>query len=161
MSAGKSLRMTRSRRAILEELRCSKSHPTAEEIHAAVRRHVPRVGLGTVYRNLELLRRHGLVRAISDAGHQRRYDGSPTEHHHVRCELCGRIDDVVLDRDVSLEEWLDGSCGYEISGYRLCFVGICPECTGRARGAEQQEEGGAHGAQGNQDREEPADGVRG
>jgi Fur family ferric uptake transcriptional regulator len=161
MPAGRELRMTPSRRAILEEVRSSRSHPTAEDVHAAIRRRLPRVGLGTVYRNLDVLCQHGLVRVISDAGHQRRYDAWSSEHHHVRCEMCGRIDDVVLDRDARLEEWVDGSSGYDIHGYRLCFVGVCPKCAGRSFGAERKKEGGVHGAQGHEDREESADGVRG
>ena len=53
--AEKTTRMTRQRKLILEELRRMKSHPTADEIYSMVREKLPRISLGTVYRNLQLL----------------------------------------------------------------------------------------------------------
>ena len=46
------LRMTRQRKVILEELRKVNSHPSADEIYEIVRKRLPRISLGTVYRNL-------------------------------------------------------------------------------------------------------------
>jgi Fur family ferric uptake transcriptional regulator len=131
MGDGRPLRMTESRKAILSALEGDHSHPTADEVYETVRRSIPRISLGTVYRNLDLLAREGLITAISDAGEQRRYDAGRSQHHHVRCEVCGRLDDVTLDDPHAIEQMLSERCGYEIHGYRLCFVGVCGRCSDR------------------------------
>ena len=53
---GRSIRMTRQRKVILEELRREYNHPSADEVYEAVRKQLPRISLGTVYRKLEILR---------------------------------------------------------------------------------------------------------
>ena len=62
--------MTRQRRVILEALRGTTSHPTADEVYEMVRRRLPRISLGTVYRNLEILSGEGLVAKLEMAGTQ-------------------------------------------------------------------------------------------
>lgn len=127
------LRMTESRKAILSALECTRSHPTADEVYEIVREELPRVSLATVYRNLDLLAREGLVTVLSEAGEQRRYDVAGPRHHHVRCEVCGRLDDVALEDPDAVEEMLRDASGYEIHGYSLCFVGTCSRCSRKAR----------------------------
>jgi len=121
-------KMTPNRRVILEELRATEEHPTADEIYESVRERLPKISLGTVYRSLDLLARHGLIRVIGEAGEQRRYDGDLEGHDHVRCERCGRVGDVTLDGLRPLEETVVDADGYEIDGYHLCFTGLCPRC---------------------------------
>ena len=65
-------RNTRQRQVILEELRCLESHPTAAALHAIVRRRLPKISLGTVYRNLELLARKGMIQKLESAGAEAR-----------------------------------------------------------------------------------------
>ncbi|MBD3367505.1 MAG: helix-turn-helix domain-containing protein [Candidatus Eisenbacteria bacterium] len=124
------LKMTPSRRVILEELRASKEHPTADELYERVRRDLPRISLGTVYRNLDVLSKHGLIRVIGEAGEQRRYDGDLDGHYHVRCVRCGRVGDVVLDALRPLEDAVEDADGFAIDGFHLCFTGLCPRCAG-------------------------------
>jgi Fur family transcriptional regulator, ferric uptake regulator len=122
------VRMTESRAAILSALEASRSHPTADDLYEMVRASLPRISLGTVYRNLDLLARAGLIAVIVEAGSQRRYDAVLRPHHHVRCERCGRVDDVELDDTEEIQQ-LPARCGgYAIRGYTLCFIGVCPDC---------------------------------
>src|SRR5688500_2570446 len=86
------LRLTGPRRVVLEVVRGTDSHPTAERVHEMVRRRLPRVSLGTVYRNLRLLVETGLVKELP--GPHARFDGNATDHHHFTCTECGRIVDV-------------------------------------------------------------------
>ena len=58
----KTMRLTNQRQVILEELRKVKTHPTAGELYDMVRVRLPRIGLGTVYRNLELLSSSGIIK---------------------------------------------------------------------------------------------------
>ena len=78
-------RVTRQRRVILEELRKLTSHPTAPALYEVVRRRLPRISLGTVYRNLELLARAGFIQRLDLQGAEARFDGNPEHHYHVRC----------------------------------------------------------------------------
>jgi len=121
-------KMTPNRRVILEELRATGEHPTADEIYERVRKRLPKISLGTVYRSLDVLSRKGLIRVIGEAGEQRRYDGDLDGHFHIRCVRCGRVGDVMLDAMKPLEDAVTSSDGYQVDGYHLCFTGICPEC---------------------------------
>ena len=123
--------MTSQRRAVLEELRRFRSHPTAEEVHQVVRRRLPRIGLATVYRNLEVLRRSGHIIRFPSGRGGFRYDGRPGPHLHVRCESCGSIEDVPLRELPDLRGLLRGKSGFVVEDYDLMFRGTCPDCRPR------------------------------
>jgi len=120
--------MTRQRRVILEELRKVTSHPTADAVYEMVRRHIPTISLGTVYRNLEVLSRNGLVAKLEVCGCQKRFDGNARSHDHIRCVKCGRVDDMPANIAPDPIQQAQGACGYKLLGYRLEFNGVCPQC---------------------------------
>ncbi|MDQ7784297.1 MAG: transcriptional repressor [Desulfomonilaceae bacterium] len=129
------LRNTQQRRVILEELERVATHPTAGEIYQLVRKRLPRISLGTVYRNLEILSHAGKIRTIEFAGMEKRFDGITDDHYHVRCVKCGKIDDVPIRTIPQINEAVNGKTDYEILGHRLEFVGVCAGCTKRNREA--------------------------
>lgn len=124
----KRTRSTPQRRIVLEELRKVTSHPTAVELHGMVRHRLPRISLGTVYRNLELLAEQGVVMKLELGGAESRFDGNVAPHHHVRCVRCGRVSDVHGLPESMLREDVAKAAGYRIIGYRLEFIGVCPAC---------------------------------
>jgi Fe2+ or Zn2+ uptake regulation protein len=126
------LRMTRQRNIILEELRKARTHPTADEIYAKVRRHLPHISLGTVYRNLEILSRAGFVRTLELGGRRKRFDGCVDDHCHVRCLECDRVSDVATLPLAGIERDLGRRSSFKIVGHRIEFIGICPECRKKA-----------------------------
>jgi len=128
MNEAGGLRMTPSRRAILDVLRSTCGHPTADEICNLVRERLPRTSLATVYRNLELLAQSGAIRVIEDGRSQRHYDGILAPHYHVRCGCCGRIVDAPIEMQDALERVAAEASGYEITGHRLTFTGRCSKC---------------------------------
>lgn len=85
---------TAQREAILKELRSVTTHPTADELYTMLRMKMPAISLGTVYRNLEQMSQAGIVRKLETAGKQKRFDGDLSDHHHVRCPICGAVRDV-------------------------------------------------------------------
>jgi len=123
--------MTKQRRVILEELCKVTSHPTADELFLMVRKRQPGISLGTVYRNLDRLVADGKVLRLVTASGKMRFDGKPGKHYHIRCERCGRIDDISLDYDPGIDRNLADSTGYEILGHSLEFAGVCPACKGK------------------------------
>lgn len=124
----KSMRLTNQRQVILEELRKVKSHPTASEVYDMVRKRLPRIGLGTVYRNLELLADCGIIKKLEIGGEQKRFDGEPHPHYHVRCNFCGRVDDINISQLDSLDKKAASCCEYQILGHHIEFTGICADC---------------------------------
>ncbi|MCA1959423.1 MAG: transcriptional repressor [Desulfomonile sp.] len=125
-------RMTRQRQVILEELTKLTCHPTAEDLHRIVRERLPRISIATVYRNLELLSEQGQVWKMSVGGAQRRFDGNTVNHYHIRCSVCGRVDDVHMEVMASLEETAKHSSGYQVMSHTVEFTGICPDCAGKS-----------------------------
>ena len=121
-------RMTRQRRVILDAVRELDSHPTADEVYGIVRQQLPRISLGTVYRNLEILSELNLTQKLELGGSQKRFDGDIRKHYHVRCTRCGRVEDAPIKPLDSIENALQGISDYEIMGHRLEFIGLCPQC---------------------------------
>lgn len=121
--------MTRQRKLILEELRKVDTHPSADEIYEMVRRHLPRISLGTVYRNLEVLSELGKIQKLELSGSLKRFDGNPIKHYHIRCLRCNRVDDAPIAPLNQLENELYGATVFEIIGHNLEFTGLCPKCS--------------------------------
>ena len=129
------MRLTNQRRMILEELKSVTTHPTADEIYGMVRQKLPRISLGTVYRNLEVLSSLGLVRKLENAAGQKRFDGDVSPHHHIRCDTCGKVGDIFDAPDISgIEQGV--STDFQITGLSLEFSGICPQCLSAKRLAQ-------------------------
>lgn len=128
MDAARKNRMTAQRRIILEELRNMRTHPTADDVYRAVRKRLPHISLGTVYRNLDVLSEAGEILRLEKCGTQFRFDGDTHTHYHIRCTRCGRLDDVEgVDVEVTLAS--DGpSHDYQIIGHVVELLGVCPRC---------------------------------
>jgi Fur family transcriptional regulator, ferric uptake regulator len=120
--------MTTQRTIILEELGKLKTHPTVDELYRIVRRRLPRISLGTVYRNLEILSGSGLIQKIEVPGTMKRFDGDTDTHHHVRCISCGAVSDVGSGHTIVVPEITGDVEGYRIIGCRLDLIGVCPRC---------------------------------
>lgn len=133
-------RMTRQRKLILEVLRQTKSHPTADWVYEQVRKECPDISLGTVYRNLNILKNSGEIMELSYGSTFSRYDGNPVNHYHFACRACGRVSDVDLPLATELENKLREQ-GYEVDYHRIEFYGRCPDCVAAGRGDEDNHTG--------------------
>lgn len=141
LGSNQKYRMTHQREVILEEIRKVNTHPTADEIYEMVRRRLPRISLGTVYRNLEILCARGLIQRIGPISSQMRFDGNIENHYHIRCTYCGRVEDVQVESVDTLENALRNGSDYSIIGHRLEFIGICPECRAKRRSEDASPSG--------------------
>ncbi len=122
------LRMTHQREIILAELKKNTSHPTADELYEKVKKKLPRISLATVYRNLEILSAAGMIRKLEISGRQKRFDWELTEHNHIYCVQCHRVDNIELEKKNLQPVQSTQRKGYEISGCRIEFYGLCPKC---------------------------------
>ena len=133
-------RVTTQRRLILEVVKRTDSHPTAEWVYRRVRRRLPRISLGTVYRNLKLLAEEGLIQGLDNRGFGR-YDGNTARHHHFTCQRCGRVFDLEAQADRALERRIAARTGFAIAYHRIEFYGLCSSCAipaGRGKGGERR-----------------------
>ena len=121
-------RRTRQRELVLEVVRSTMDHPTAEWVHRQARRRMPHISLGTVYRNLKALEGEGLIREIHAGGHPARFDGNTGRHYHIRCLGCGRVNDLPMSVDTRLEEEAGRAMNYRILGHQVEIQGLCPLC---------------------------------
>lgn len=124
----KVLRKTNQRKVILEELCKVYSHPTASEVYEMVRKKLPRVSLGTVYRNLELLSNFGTIQKLDFGEPHKRFDGNPDPHYHINCSRCGKVEDVHIPLRTDLENEAETLTSYKISGHHVTYSGLCPDC---------------------------------
>lgn len=120
-------RMTRQKKVIIEVLRSTKCHPTADWIYEEAKKQIPDLSLGTVYRNLNLLKEMGEIMELNYGSTFSRFDGNPKNHYHFHCQECGKIFDLDLVPDPRL---VGGGVidGHEIKTHRLEFYGVCAEC---------------------------------
>ncbi len=125
------IRLTTQRQIIMEELSKVKSHPTACELYDMVRKRLPRIGLGTVYRNLELMADNGMILKLEVGGTQKRFDATIDPHYHVRCSCCDKVEDVMLPVIEGLVDAAADSTNYQILGHHVEFSGVCPKCQER------------------------------
>jgi Fur family ferric uptake transcriptional regulator len=121
-------RSSKQRDAVLAAVRSTMDHPTAEWVHRQARRHLPRIGLGTVYRNLQSLAADGLIREIHTGGQAARFDGNTGRHYHIRCLTCGRVNDLPLSVDTRIEEEAGRAMNYRVLGHHVEVQGLCPLC---------------------------------
>jgi Fe2+ or Zn2+ uptake regulation protein len=121
-------RETRQRRVVYAAIKNTHSHPTADWIFDQVRAEVPKISLGTVYRNLSVLKDEGVIREIYGTDRRAHYDADLSTHAHFICSDCGQILDV---HNVPEMDWrtLKELVGCEIAGQRLEFHGRCAPCS--------------------------------
>ena len=121
-------RLTPQRRAILRVLRASDRHPDAGWIYEQVRKELPNISLGTVYRNLAQLGEAGEVVELG-LGRARRWDGNIAPHEHIVCRRCGVVEDVdILRGGRDLDAMAAKASGFVVQSRQLQFEGICPRC---------------------------------
>ncbi len=123
------MRLTTQRQIILEELGKVTSHPTANEVYDMVRRRLPRIGLGTVYRNLELMADNGIILKLEVGGTQKRFDATVQPHYHIRCSSCGKVNDINIAVQEQINKVAEEASNYIILGHHIEFSGICKSCT--------------------------------
>jgi len=121
-------RKSKQRDLIVNLLRKTTSHPTADWIYNEVRKTLPRTSLGTVYRNLKLLAEKGEILELHYADGHRRYDGTSENHYHFSCQKCGRVYDVEEPLKKDMEKDLAKKLGFIVNHHRVEFYGICKDC---------------------------------
>ncbi len=121
----------RKRDAILSYLRHTDQHPSAETVYAELKKEIPDLSLGTVYRNIALFKQQGLIQSLGNVNGVERFDGTVVPHVHFVCSVCGEIRDLpqlhvpqlLCDKAASEADAVVEQC-------MLTFLGTCSDCAG-------------------------------
>jgi len=116
---------TIQRMAVLECLERTKKHPTADQVLVDIRKKFPSVSRATVYNTLEALTRAGIILRITVDPAVARYDADIGPHAHFRCRICKTVYDIVMDKDFSLDEYVEG---HHVEAVRTYAYGVCEKC---------------------------------
>ncbi|HDQ13534.1 MAG TPA: transcriptional repressor [Sediminispirochaeta sp.] len=128
MNEGKIHRNSKQRTSILELLKHTKAHPTAQEIFDALREDFPHLSLGTVYRNLNILVEQDQIRKLQYGSTFDRFDGNAVPHYHFICESCGRVYDLDIGPFRELQNAATEQCDHTVLSHKIDFFGICTDC---------------------------------
>lgn len=123
----KSVRYSKQRENIKKGLMKFCIHPTAEELYLELKPHNPTLSLATVYRNLNQLASIGDIKKIEGLSGQIHYDHNNSEHFHMICAECGRVEDLFFEPE-RLKQILNQQNEFEILSYDILVKGVCKEC---------------------------------
>ena len=123
-------RYSRQRERIYQALQEGRCHPTAEMIYDKLKPSMPRLSLGTVYRNLQQMAEEGYIRRLEWP--TARFDVEVQPHSHLHCCRCGQVIDLPVPYDEALDRAAE-QCGCQVKRHELMFEGICPTCMGKDR----------------------------
>ncbi len=119
----------RKRSAILNCLRASHAHPSADMVYTALQAEHPDISLATVYRNLALFKQQGLIMSLGTVGGVERFDGNTRPHVHFVCNVCHAVIDLPqITPPQSLEANVAQVTGGTVTGCQLTFQGCCGQC---------------------------------
>lgn len=126
------LRMTGNRQVVLEVLRATKLHPTAQDVFMSARELQPSIGFATVYRTLDWLVQHGLAQEVyRDKDGAAHYDANVSRHDHAICDRCGKILDVSVPLHQLAYAIIERATGFRIDWHATEFSGFCADCAAR------------------------------
>ena len=128
---------SRKRDAILDCIRHTTCHPSAEWVYQHLKPEFPDLSLGTVYRNIAMFKEEGTIQSIGVVNGLERYDCITTPHTHFVCTSCFTVLDLEgVELSPAELDAAASSIGGTVSGYHLQFTGVCPECCKKAKQSE-------------------------
>ncbi|MCX6090949.1 MAG: transcriptional repressor [Candidatus Atribacteria bacterium] len=128
-------KMTSSRQAIMEVFEEEKKHLSAEEVYDSLKGKNQKVGIATVYRNLDLLTQMGILHRVYFGDGLEHYEitRKPIHHHHLVCNKCGSVIDyseLIEESEFisKLEQELNTRYNFKIESHQMYFYGLCKKC---------------------------------
>lgn len=126
------MKYSKQRQLILDIVKDSCDHPTAQTIYYRAKEKMPNISLGTVYRNLISLYENGDIKHIQIANKKDRYDGNICTHFHIYCEECKKTKDIPLEILESSVDIIEKKYNFKVSK-DLVLIGVCNECMEREK----------------------------
>jgi Fe2+ or Zn2+ uptake regulation protein len=126
--AHRQARNTKQLRITWEAVKDDKSHPTADQVYDRVRKKMPTISLGTVYRNLQKLVADKKLQVFM-RGRSQHFDPLVALHEHFICESCDRVYDVLIDSQREIKPAMLPDEGFRVTSHQLAFYGTCKHCS--------------------------------
>jgi Fe2+ or Zn2+ uptake regulation protein len=120
-------RNTRQLKVVWDAVKTDKTHPTADQIYDKVRKRLPNISLGTVYRNLQKLVAVAKLQIVM-LGRSQHFDPLVGPHQHFICEVCERVFDVIVESENELKPAKLPHEGFKVTSHQLAFYGTCKHC---------------------------------
>ena len=125
----KTTKQFRKRNAILEALRNTTEHPSAEMVHEMLKAEHPDISLATVYRNLALFKSQGIIQSVGTVRGTERFDANIDPHVHFVCTECNAVIDLhQIEVPKELSSSVENSSGCHVESCQLSFAGLCSDC---------------------------------
>ncbi len=125
-------RFSAQRQAVYDAVASTVSHPTADWVYTAVRKQMPKISLGTVYRDLADLKADGKLIGFSDESGVEHFDARTEPHVHFRCLSCGSVFDVLEIEADDTGERIRELTGAEVYGSVALYFGKCKSCKNKS-----------------------------
>lgn len=123
-----SVRYSRQREAIKNYLLSTTLHPTAEMVYNNIKKELPNISLGTVYRNLNFLADHNEALRLNCGDGYVHFDGYTSPHNHFFCRECKSLSDIEMDSIQHIDKIANAGFNGIIEGHTVIFYGICHKC---------------------------------
>ena len=120
------MRFSKQRDLILNIVKDTRTHPTADYVYENARKELPNVSLGTIYRNLGQLVENNQLKSLNIDG-TIHYDAFLDDHQHFQCKSCNRVFDIELNTKDFVSK-VESNTNHIIDGCQIHLVGICNDC---------------------------------
>ncbi|MEP6703897.1 MAG: transcriptional repressor [Acidobacteriota bacterium] len=120
--------LTKQRLAVLQVIRESEGHLTANEVFESARRLLPGISFATVYNSLRFLKLGGMIGEVRFGRDSARYDRTLTRHDHAICSNCSKLVDIEMHIPSGLLEEAALRSHFEAESIELTLRGLCPDC---------------------------------
>lgn len=139
------MRYSKQRSLIMDVLRSTKTHLTAQWVYEQAKREMPSIGIATVYRNLNALAENGEIQKIISPGNVEHYDADTSDHWHMECMECGRIIDLKAEPEQfeELHKMIVKTFGIQDENVRIgktLLQGTCNACLSKKAGGSGNEQ---------------------
>ena len=128
MKSEKNSGLTKQRKIVLQVIRESDQHLTANEVFAQARQLLPSISFATVYNSLRYLKNENLIGEVRFGAESTRYDRTLTRHDHAVCNDCGKLVDLELAIPDNLIKQAARRSKFKADSIALTLRGLCPEC---------------------------------
>ncbi len=120
--------LTHQRQVIYREMLLMGGHPSPEAVYERVRRQIPSISLGTVYKNIKTFVDTGLLREVSLHHGSLRLEANFEPHHHLVCTKCRQIFDLP-EKDLTPVKFRGTAPrGFRIEKISVELLGLCAQC---------------------------------
>lgn len=122
------MKYSKQRDLILQVVKSSCDHPSADRVYDRVKQELPNISLGTVYRNLNLLVETGDIKKIVMPNASDRFDKTLVDHYHLSCIKCHEVYDIDNQNMKDLNQLVEKETGHQVLSHDVVFIGICKNC---------------------------------